>query len=329
MRNELHTLQIVRGVAAMLVVTNHLLGGAFPNLWGSFFRSNGGFGVDLFFVLSGFLMVYTQHEGKSPWAFFRGRVVRIYPLYLILSLPLILMYISWNNHFEIIGNFLLLPGFNMATYKLANGPSWTLVYEMTFYILFSAALLISRKKTLSAFLVVSFIVSILIITNLVGRQPRVGIVNAGYMLGDTLMLNFAAGCLMALAHDRLCRIFKIPFWAFAVIFLITFFIVFNFIKADRIFLFGVPAMIIIMAASVTSNSGGFLFKVLHKVGDASYSIYLFHIYFGLVLHQSVITNYGHTTAVQCIAIICVLMAIISGIFISKTVEKPILQYFKK
>lgn len=30
MKNELHTLQIVRGVAAMMVVTNHLLGGAFP-----------------------------------------------------------------------------------------------------------------------------------------------------------------------------------------------------------------------------------------------------------------------------------------------------------
>ncbi|EKS1846935.1 acyltransferase [Cronobacter muytjensii] len=313
----------------MMVVTNHLLGGAFPTLWGSFFRSNGGFGVDLFFVLSGFLMVYTQHEGKGPWSFFKGRVIRIYPLYLLLSLPLILMYVSLHSHFELIGNLLLLPGFNMPTYKLANGPAWTLVYEMTFYVLFSVALLISRKKIHSAILVVLFIVSTLIITNLIGRQPRMGIVNAGFMLGDTLMVNFAAGCLIALVHSRLKNVYILPFWAFSALLVITFFIVFNFIRADRIFLFGVPSMIIIAAASVTANSDGFVFKALHKVGDASYSIYLFHIYFGMALHQSVIANYGHTKTVQVIALIFVILAVFTGIFINKSLEKPILRHFRK
>ncbi len=312
----------------MMVVTNHLLGGAFPTLWGSFFRSNGGFGVDIFFVLSGFLMVYTQHEGKGPWLFLKGRIVRIYPLYILLSTPLILMYVPINNYFTLFGNFLLLPGFNMPNYHLANHPSWTLVYEMVFYVLFSISLLVSRKKTCSAIIVVLFIIAVLVITRIIGQQPRVGSVNAGYMLGDKLMLNFAAGCILALMHNRLKNVNLIPFWFFSLIVISIFIVVFNFIKAERIFLSGVPAMLIIAVASVTQNSDSFIFKLLHKIGDASYIIYLFHIYFALALQQSVRANYGNIEAVQLIAITCVVLAIVSGVFLNKTLEKPILQYYK-
>ncbi|NCH75025.1 acyltransferase family protein [Cronobacter sakazakii] len=100
MKNELHTLQIVRGVAAMMVVTNHLWGTVF----GGIFKYNGGLGVDIFFVLSGFLMVFTQKETRGPIEFLSGRIFRIYPMYILVSLPLIIMMVEVNNPFKILSN---------------------------------------------------------------------------------------------------------------------------------------------------------------------------------------------------------------------------------
>ncbi|MCT4705865.1 acyltransferase [Enterobacteriaceae bacterium H16N7] len=329
MKNELQCLQIVRGVAAMMVVTNHILGSAFPHLWGSFFRSNGGFGVDLFFVLSGFLMVYTQHEGKGPIDFLIGRVSRIYPLYIIVSTPLILMYIKFDDFYAMIGNFLLLPSFNMPDYKMANAPTWTLVYEMVFYYIFTISLIFSRKKITSCILSVSAIVLILIATRHLGQQPRMEGVNAGYMLGDTLMLNFAAGCLLALAHEKLKSRTLIPFPMFVITTAFVFYIVFNqYIIAERIFLFGIPAIIVIAMASITAPSNGFIFKLLHKIGDASYSIYLCHIFLAHAYQQAMITNKYQAPYCQVLALIFVILSVVVGIFANHHIEKPVNNWLK-
>lgn len=314
----------------MMVVTNHILGSAFPHLWGSFFRSNGGFGVDLFFVLSGFLMVYTQHEGKGAVDFLLGRVSRIYPLYIIASTPLILMYIKFDDIYTFVGNFLLLPGFNMQDYKMANGPAWTLVYEMVFYYIFTISLLFSKKKVTSCLLSVSAIVLMVIATRFIGQQPRYEAVNAGYMMGDTLMLNFAAGCLLALAHGKLKSTTLISFPVFVIITAFIFYVVFNnFIKPERIFLFGIPSMIVISIASVTTTSTGFIFNALHKIGDASYSIYLFHIILAHSYQQAIITNKYQTPHVQILSIIFVILSIVVGIFANKCIEKPINNWLKE
>ncbi|MEY2952412.1 MAG: hypothetical protein RLZZ401_499, partial [Pseudomonadota bacterium] len=76
------TIQYLRGVAALLVVWHHA-GGQVPGI--SQFLPERGFGVsgvDLFFVISGFIMVLTT-EGKSvtPWQFLQRRLVRVVPLY--------------------------------------------------------------------------------------------------------------------------------------------------------------------------------------------------------------------------------------------------------
>lgn len=53
MKYEIDNIQILRALAALMVVTNHFLGGTV----GGIFKYNGGFGVDIFFVISGFLMI--------------------------------------------------------------------------------------------------------------------------------------------------------------------------------------------------------------------------------------------------------------------------------
>lgn len=94
MKNEIRSLQIVRAVAAISVVLNHLIG-ASPGSYLFFTRSIGNVGVDLFFVLSGLIMIYTLREEETSWSFLKKRIIRIYPTYFVLSLPIaIISYIK-------------------------------------------------------------------------------------------------------------------------------------------------------------------------------------------------------------------------------------------
>jgi peptidoglycan/LPS O-acetylase OafA/YrhL len=106
---KLQSIQILRGIAALLVVIFHVraqemlaIGGnglaEMPFLNG--FVNNGFAGVDLFFVISGFIMVYVT-DGVRPGIrssldFLFARATRIYPLWWFFSALMIAMMISYN-----------------------------------------------------------------------------------------------------------------------------------------------------------------------------------------------------------------------------------------
>ena len=77
---RLRSIQVLRGIAAMAVVAHHAFDG--PRL--------GAAGVDLFFVISGFIMA-TCTGARSPGQFLADRAWRIYPLWLIAVAPWIVM----------------------------------------------------------------------------------------------------------------------------------------------------------------------------------------------------------------------------------------------
>lgn len=149
-RRPLPALTGVRFLAAFYVVLFHAL----PWLLQKFavpgvirtFLANGYLAVDLFFILSGFILAYTYHsqiEGRpNRMRFWEARIARIYPVYflsLILALPfepglpvstkmaVLAMVQAWNP---------LRPGFAGAW----NYPAWSLSVEMFFYLCFPALL---------------------------------------------------------------------------------------------------------------------------------------------------------------------------------------------
>lgn len=146
----LNGLQIMRGIAAGLVVWHHALeeaeyvryGGAPPD-W---LIRIGAAGVDIFFVISGFIMMYTSFAPNkacpTPAQFVWRRFLRIYPLYWICcGLILALRALGFFNSAEVAPDYvanslLLLP----LRSKLLLTPAWTLVYEIYFYLLFAIAL---------------------------------------------------------------------------------------------------------------------------------------------------------------------------------------------
>lgn len=144
---QIKSLQVFRGCAAFAVVAHHaaLSTGAFiglPVFIESIFGI-GALGVDFFFVLSGFIIMYAHfndhHTVFALKHYIFKRLARIYPAYLPVGIAMIVLYAnipelsaSQDRHYSLLSSFLLIP---------ADGPpavsvAWTLVHELMFYSVF-------------------------------------------------------------------------------------------------------------------------------------------------------------------------------------------------
>jgi len=158
----LRSLQIGRGIAALMVVLFHLngsiwgIGKYFPQKFSGLF-SFGNAGVQFFFVLSGFIifLVHAKDIGKPHTfgSFLFKRFVRVYPTYwivLFLTVPVFFVVPSYGVGDErtfsrIVTSALLLPYSKDPILRVA----WTLVHEVMFYAFFSICIL---KPTLGKWL---------------------------------------------------------------------------------------------------------------------------------------------------------------------------------
>ncbi len=320
---EIKNLQIIRGIAALLVVISHFFGSQLRG----FSPYVGHMGVDIFFTLSGFLMVYCQNDNKGAKEFFVGRVMRIYPAYIIISLPMLISAYSSIGLLAFIGNLLLLPGLNDPDYTVINYPAWTLVYEMIFYVMFSFSLFFSRKKSVTCLLTVFMIIISIYLFS--GKYDKQGWVNLGYILGDQLMLNFAVGCLIGLIHSKVKVKYKLNFYMFVILSIVAMYIALKVLNDIRIIKLGVPSFFILLLAIYSKPLDSKLYKFMYLIGGASFSIYLSHIY--LVNYHAELTKRKIYTESEMMLITCglTIFSVMIGVFLYKFVEKPISKKIKE
>lgn len=159
MDRQCYGLQYLRALAALMVLTHHAFKfDTFPlNMLGT--------GVDLFFVLSGFLMVAITDETTRPGSFLLARLRRIVPLYWLLTTAIVILMwgaVSWRSPIPfwylsvyttevpgrlIAASYAFIPVWNAG----ANRPwpvlpaGWTLNLEMMFYVLFALSLFLPRR----------------------------------------------------------------------------------------------------------------------------------------------------------------------------------------
>lgn len=200
MIKKLNILEAVRGGAALYVFLGHFIVGSFiakTNLLSIFFRF-GQEAVILFFLMSGFVIELSGLRKKTSFRdFFAKRFLRIYPLFL-LGILLILVYkIIYHFPIEIktlVGNLLMLqdaeslkPGTIVGTY--GNTALWSLSYEWWFYMLFVP---ISRFKSKNAIAITIAVVSAILYFVHPFQPVRwlmyFGIWWSGVMLADLLVL---------------------------------------------------------------------------------------------------------------------------------------------
>ena len=140
--NRLPELDAFRGVAVLLVVIFHLT--IFnPNINVSHFFKFGMTGVELFFMISGFVIFMTISHAQSGRDFWISRFSRLYPIYwFCLSLTTILLIIeNLKSHTETIATifYRYLVNFSMIQFYFnvqnMDGPYWSLMIELLFYLL--------------------------------------------------------------------------------------------------------------------------------------------------------------------------------------------------
>lgn len=271
------SIQYLRGLAAFLVVCVHVNSTAL--------LSFGGSGVDIFFVISGFIMwTITAARESSPRTFATRRLLRIVPLYwaftLLLAGASLLVPAAFPNLRFSVGELVASLAF-FPVYNTTNGfarpvlqQGWSLNCEMLFYVIMAAALLFGRG--VRALIVVGTLLALVA----AGQLLPAGIA-AVEIWATPLLLEFVAGIAIAalVAANRLPN----PVLATACIFasLVGYLVAFLYSGPEgpplRVVAWGVPSALLVLAMLTLEQRTRFLQnRLLQLIGDASYSIYLTH-----------------------------------------------------
>lgn len=257
---KLAGLQALRGLAALAVVVHHTLEelGAGP----AWLTRLGACGVDVFFVISGFIMFYTSAELR-PGEFMLRRFLRIAPVYWICTLAVVAL--SATGAFyksqtitagDLIGSLLFVDPHPVL------GVGWTLHFEMYFYLLFGLTIATGLFRW-----------SVVVIPLLLGG---IAILARGTPYADPIVFEFAFGIALAAGYRAgwLSGKWSIPAAlaacaAFCMASLGGTAETSGLPSAMRWWAWGVPAALAIYAALWWRPR----FTLL---GDASYSVYLVH-----------------------------------------------------
>lgn len=276
-RGEVRSIQYLRGLAAFSVLVFHAAeraGGAF---------GVGAAGVDIFFVISGFIMwVVSSGRPQSPQGFLLRRAQRILPLYWLTTLVVAAAALAIPGAFpamqptttHIIKSLLFIPHYDAAgLIAPLIVPGWTLNYEMFFYLVFALALLAPVR--FRALLVT------IALAGLVASRPLGDVRDplwATYT--DPILLEFVAGLWLGRAwiNGKLPgRRLGLVMIGLGVIGFVTTAAAGVEVSAWRLVLWGVPAVLIV-AGAVSLERHGVIprWRALRGLGDASYSVYLVH-----------------------------------------------------
>jgi exopolysaccharide production protein ExoZ len=333
------TIQALRAVAALLVVLLHAL-----ETWGERVDpaapgvswENGAAGVDIFFIISGFVMVISSRrlaDQAGAWLIFlRHRVVRIVPLYWLLTTVKILAVVvlggvvlrtSLDFNF-VAGSYLFLPVTDSAGHFRPVLPvGWTLTYEFLFYLLFAVALAL-RVDVLRVVIPGLGLIAISALARTDGWP-------AWTILFDTIVVEFVFGVMLA---KWTLRGFRLP-PAIAGVFILFGFgliLIMPMISENaRVLTWGIPAFAVVAGAvSLEPLVRSALPRWLLTLGDASYSIYLSHGFvlpaLGILVDQ--IVSPGLWTEGLTI-MLCLVASSIAGWIVFIRIESPMLHALRR
>src|SRR5260370_18583400 len=150
--SSLVSIQALRVIAALVVCWAHAINAVPAEVAAEFPTLYGPFGVDLFFVISGFVMVYSSEglfgKAGAPIKFFARRLARIVPPYWAATAILVWFVVPYASTKAVLGSLFFAPHVPSESPLLFVG--WTLIFEMFFYAVFAIALLAKRRLAIVA-----------------------------------------------------------------------------------------------------------------------------------------------------------------------------------
>jgi len=287
------SIQYLRGLAALAVVAFHT---------GYTRTVIGAAGVDVFFVISGFIMVHVSRREAAPAAFLAARLLRVVPLYWFATLATLAIRPEPGS--DLLTSLSFIPHLGLdGRDRPVVDQGWTLNFEMFFYAAFAVSLLASAQVRLRA-LTVGLGALVLIG---VALHP-VGIVASTYT--SPMLLEFLAGAWLCRAWQTR----RLPGAGLSLAMVaagcVAFVIALHTMPgAERPFVWGIPALLIV-AGGLGVETAGRLPRVpgLVSLGNASYALYLTHM---LVIRPmlAVLKPYPAPLALAVTAGLCVVLAL--------------------
>jgi len=348
-------LQFLRFAAAMLVVFYHCsahvrASGVDQGVFFTVSEAVGFAGVDIFFVISGFIMAYTTHATagfRDGWAFARRRIARIYSGYWPFFLIALALFF-WINPTRIESSDLLGSFFLWPVNSLLIAVSWTLIFEMFFYLLYTILVMLSlNRRELLIRLLLVFIICWSLYAQFIrqaydpGRLEYLSL--AEYFTLSPYMAEFFTGAILAGYVKRrpgnqgwLWLIFGIVLFLLAGWVNNAYFegkIEQGYFVFYRVLAFGLPSVLILLGL-VRLEQAGVQAPVRFSIiaGGASYAIYLSHTLL-LALSQYLGLNAfaGQLGAVpaRIIFILYAALILIYSIIHYRLLERPLHTVFKR
>jgi exopolysaccharide production protein ExoZ len=337
--SKLLLVQILRGVAALSIAALHAqhdavaLAAATGTVWVPPLHIPWAAGVDVFFVISGFIMVHASqdlfHREGARGAFLARRIARIVPLYwavttLYLALAVVapgLLNSELLAPWLVLASYLFIPaerpdGIVQPLYSLG----WTLNYEMFFYALFALAIVLPYRRAIAALAGTIFA---LVALGSVYRLPE-----PLAFWTSPILLEFAFG--LALGHLRaqgvtIGRAAQVALSTAGLALLaLDLTDPAGGVAVPRVLAWGAPAAFLVAAAALgrdglSSRNAATRFGV--ALGDASYALYLLHP-FAIRGVRSVVAASGLGSALGPAGFIPIALAaaILASLFVHRTFE---------
>lgn len=334
----LNNLQNLRALAAYSVVFYHCLmrfvtpsdpiGQAYLDLPSG--------GVDLFFVISGFVMVHTTRDDEKPYWFATKRVARIVPLYWVATAIVIAMVMLRDWIFpnvrltaeSILSSLFFVPHTDAAgSFFPILGVGWTLNYEMMFYAMFAISLFLPTAWRLVA------VISLITLVWLFATIVKTANLGGGSVIADfyshPIIFEFAAGCIIAHAlrmPSVTAFVRTTPMWPIALAGFAAFLLLPALAPAgtSTVLRYGAPAVLVVFAVAAQD-----LYRTparetfVTRLGDASYSAYLLHPIVIAIMGQAALLTVGTGLLAEGLIIVAtVVVTAVISLYSMKYFEKP-------
>ncbi|WP_371355606.1 acyltransferase family protein [Pseudomonas chlororaphis] len=337
----------LRGLAATLVLVIHsFLFLGYSHTYSKNFELTN-IGVDLFFVLSGFIMAFAHWDdfGKgasSVSVFLRKRIIRIYPMYFLITvLTAAVLYVAPKLFYSMeYSNLLVIKSLLFIPSQIGTGTSlilavaWTLAFEVVLYLIFSVCLLFKRNTGLG-----------IAATTLMTWAACGSIIHSENYIVEfflsTLPIEFMAGILICIyfksnryspIKNTTTIISIIATASLATIALTAVYPMSERTLTDnnRVIYYGIPAAIIFFCfLSIGRSKSRWVASAINSVGDASYSTYLTH-FLAIGALKFVAVRIGVIESANIYALVAFSCAYctVCGIIAHKLIEAPATRIFR-
>lgn len=323
----INSIHFLRGIAALLVFVYHVyfilkiyIDISIPAVY------NFHIGVDIFFVISGFIIFTVINRVKIIdidyiKKFITARVIRICPQYITVSIVMYVLYVYIAGNprdlhlIDLIKSIFFIPFMSSDGVYPVLGVGWTLNYEFFFYILTTICLLIFRNKYL-------FWLYLIVFTIVIVGQQSIGLLSnivAFKFWANPIIIEFLVGISIGILYSRILK--RDTFLNITIIILIISFFILHLQVFENLRFQILSLSIVLLLLSLDNFQ---IFKKIFKLrififmGNISYSFYL--------VHQPVLSflgklfNYFSIIESRVFIILFAILSLLLSIFLSKALD---------